>query len=160
MLLRKFLYLRIIAIITTIVQVGYLLFISWMMLRSVQNLTTEQYIINIAWLLILTSHGIITLLLLSKNYPATEIQKNWKTLYRVSSVVTWICVCFISFGVFVFLVATDFRSDYSGRRDIVNLFVFLFFLLMALNIIQLIGGHRLVSTIQRNSSKQFEDMFT
>jgi hypothetical protein len=159
MLLRKFLYLRITVAITTIMQIGYLLFILWMLIRGMENLSTEQYIFNIAWLLILISHGIITMILLGKNYPATEIQKNWRIIYKVCTVIAWISVCFISLAVLVFLIATDFRSDYPGRRDILNLFVFLFFLLMGLNIIQLIGGRRLVSTIQRNSSHEFEEMF-
>ena len=113
-------------------------------------------IITEALFAIMMSHNILSITIYIRWYPNQQIPKAASTLYRISEVGCWICLLILLAGLLLYISMPD-----ENRQMTTGIYIVLIscFTLIASFVIQIIGGQRMVKTINRNARLQFENSF-
>jgi len=99
------------------------------------------------------SHSILTLTIYTRWYPDQEISKTISVFYRVAEVSCWIILLFLLMSPIGLIFGQDHLKSSDYITASLSLMMFVLFL------IQIIGGRRLVNTINRNAREQFDNSF-
>jgi L-asparagine transporter-like permease len=157
--MKKFLYLRIIAVITAAILVFFMFTTLMALYIQASNKSLWDLLMYEAFLLLFISHSTIILYLYKKHYPDIEIPGNTSFWYILSVIAGWLAVIFIIFIIIGMSFPTEKRHGQTNidRGHLIVLIIIS--LLGILLIIQLSGAMRMVKTIQKNARQKLEDSF-
>src|SRR5262245_27814256 len=148
--MRKFLYVRIAAIISVVVVLTNLTRSVYIFYKYWNFSVWWQFSINLLFIGSFAFNGLILLYLYDRHYPDKIIPTALMRTYRVSYV-----MAILQCGFSVFALVMNFLEGESTS----TFEVFAFSTLLAAYLVQLIGGKKMVQYIRLNARKQLEDSF-
>jgi hypothetical protein len=162
--MKKFLYLRIVAIVTLVAIITYIAFIVYFWLTRISSSNWYIPALSLTVLALLASHSIIVLFIYHKYYPDKEINKAAMTYYRLSVICCWILNGLLLLSIVITMaIAMTFEQSpdpvLSGKRPEYSFHLYTFLSAIIIGV-QLIGGQRMLKTIRQNARHQLENSFT
>lgn len=154
--MKKFLYLRIMAITSAVLLAVFMVG----MLLSWHNYSKRGELLSFfgseAIFGILLCHCILSIVIYHKYYPANEIPRIVILFYRLAEVGCWLCLL-ILLGATIALTFSEDDFITSVKENYRAIIVGIIFLVVF--IVQLAGGRKLTKTIRENARLELENSF-
>jgi hypothetical protein len=149
--MKKFLYLRITAIIAIMHVTAIMIYIisGWIGHFNYRN--WYWLVLNEGLLALFLCQSFLVLFIFRNYYPDNQITKTYKICYHLSATFALI------FNIF-FILAVIFEVTNGKPITVVPILVISFMTITTM--VQFVGGWRMIKTIQRNALLQLESSFT
>lgn len=148
--MRKFLLLRILSIITSVLLILCLIFYNIGFFDNPDNERLLSFLLTNLFLLILLNHSVLASISRSRYYPDKYIPRRFLVYHGISAVICWISVATVVFS----MIAGFFGSE-KEKEDYIMLAVG--GALVIVYVFQLILLNKFLKTILNNYNQQLEE---
>lgn len=151
--MKRFLYLRIVTIISLVLSISCMILIVFNWSKWNFKMEWYKFLLDESPVVPFCLHGITLIFIYQKFYPDKELPKGIVLFFNIVSI-----ICLILLGLLLFSILWVIYMKISTVRNTVLLV--LVFVVILLQVIQIIGGRHMIKTIRQNVRKQLENSFT
>ena len=148
--MKKFLYLRITAIILIVAVFALMVYLVYLWMGHFNYTYLVRFVLIQVMLAMFSSQSVLILFIFRNFYPDREISKTYKIFYLLSVIFTILCNLF-------FIGGTLYDVVKGHGVDTIPMLILVFLISTAL--IQILGGRHMIKTIRRNVHQQLENSF-
>lgn len=157
--MRNFLYLRLVATVTLVTLVSYMVYFPSRYSPLILRLDWMMFALNEGVFALFITNSLSVLFIYYRYYPQKEISKVSIRFYWISFVIAILWACSMVFIFFAMLIYEKLGKDDGLAGNERHVQMWLSLAIAGLLVVQLIGGRRMIKTIRKNARAQLENSF-